>query len=141
MIQPLTGESSTIKQVEDVPVVVGLESKLMAENPPEERPSVIDGLYEALKEKWKNEPEFDSADVINYLSNYENTDGTKPYKGIQTHVSVIAQIMERLKKEGEEKSIIYALMNKSLGYAVVSNGVLVDFISKMLIRSEPPEPW
>lgn len=138
MISPLAQAVPLVKQSADLPPQ-DLQSS--SSNTQDVQSSDLDGLYKKLQDEWKNNGSFTSADVTNYMVNFTNANGERPFKSTQTHVSAIAEILKRLKNEGEGTSAMYAELNHSLGIAVVTQGVLTSFISDMLMRPDGPEPW
>ncbi|MGZ9713426.1 hypothetical protein ACXX82_21760 [Glaciimonas sp. GNP009] len=101
----------------------------------------LDQLYESLKKIWEKNSSVSILDIINQVRNFANTGGEKPYGDISTHTAVIGQVREKLNAESGCETPFYALLNESLGFAIVSNGILNSFLAKMRERPEDPEPW
>jgi hypothetical protein len=101
----------------------------------------IEPLYVQLKQSWVNDGEMTGAMIIARIRNFVATDQSYPYKNSKTHMGVLTAIMNRLKQEGEDKSPIYGHLNKALGMAVVSNGILNAFINQMLQRPDDSQGW
>lgn len=98
-------------------------------------------LYESMKKMWEESSHVNSMDAIKQMRNFTNAEGQKPYNDISTHTAAIAQVMEKLEGEIGRDAPFYILLNESLGFAVVSNGILNSFLVKMRERPEDPEPW
>ena len=98
-------------------------------------------VHESLKKMWEENPQVCSMDIINHVRNFTNADGAKPYNDISTHTAVLAHVMKTLEGEGGSETPFYVLLNESLCFAVVSNGILNNFLAKMRERPEEPEPW
>jgi hypothetical protein len=100
----------------------------------------MDRLYEELKQLWSDHPGLDSTRVIDHLRKFA-VDGKTPYKDIPTHTPALARVMQKLRQEGAADSPIYAVLKQSLGFAVVSNGILNSFMTKMREWPQEPESW
>ena len=100
----------------------------------------LDGLYASLKELFKSSPGVKANEIIQHVAKFVAADGTSPYSSIRTHTVTIAEIMQMFKADGEEGQDFYKTLNQSVGYSVVSNGMLDKFIGDMLRRPEEEEP-
>lgn len=101
----------------------------------------IEPLYMQLKQAWTADGEMSAARIIAVIRNFVAADQSSPYQNSKTHMGVLTTIMNRLKQDGEENSSIYVQLNKALGMAVVSNGILNAFISQMLQRPDDSQMW
>jgi len=100
----------------------------------------LDGLYASLKKLFKSSPDVKANEIIQHVAKFVAVDGTSPYSSIRTHTVTITKIMEMFKVGGKEGQDFYKTLNQSVGYSVVSNGMLDKFIGDMLRRREEEEP-
>jgi hypothetical protein len=101
----------------------------------------IEPLYVQLKQAWTADGEMSATRIIADIRNFVAADQSHPYQSSKTHMGVLSTIMNRLKQDGEENSLIYVQLNKALGLAVVSNGILNAFINQMLQRPNDSQIW
>lgn len=100
----------------------------------------LDRLYTSLRKLFKSSPGVNAHEIIQHVAHFIAGDGTSPYKSVRTHTVTIAKIMQMFKADGEEGQAFYKTLNQSIGYSVVSNGMLDKFIGDMLLRQEEEEP-
>jgi hypothetical protein len=120
--------------------VAALDERLVSGASALAKDAHMDRLYEELKQLWSDHPGLDSAQVIDHLRKFA-VDGKMPYKDIPTHTPALARLMQKLREEGAADSPIYAVLKQSLGFAVVSNGILNSFMTKMREPPQEPEAW
>jgi hypothetical protein len=119
---------------------VNVEKKLGLDKVNENEKLYLDGLYASLKKLFKSSPSVKANEIIQHVTKFVAADGTSPYSSIRTHTVTIAEIMQMFKADGEEGQDFYKTLNQSVGYSVVSNGMLDKFIGDMLRRPEEEEP-
>jgi hypothetical protein len=141
MINHLGGDFFHPRQMNASSEVASLDQRLRSSENDAKTDEDINELYAQLKLLWEGNPEIRSEEIIDYLRKYTVADAGSPYKNSSTHVHVLAQLLEILKKEGGEASPIYETLNKGLRSAVVYNGILNGFQIAMIMRPEEPEGW
>lgn len=134
MSNPLFGVGVAEKVKSFIPTDAGLDIGLQDDQD-------FDQLYAGLKKSWEANPNLTSMNIIEQLRKFINKNGEQPYKAISTQTSVIARVLERAKAEIGVEPPLYAALNESLCFAVVSNGMLNSFMAKMREIPKDPEPW